>query len=51
MKFKKLTLLWGLTMVLTAVTACGSKAEDTAARIYGEVEEISEEDGISLRRR
>ena len=46
MKLKRVIPILGLTLALTAATACGSKAEDTAARIYGEVEEISEEDII-----
>lgn len=46
MKLKRVIPVLGLTLALTAATACGSKAEDTAARIYGEVEEISEEDII-----
>ncbi len=46
MKLKRVIPVLGLAMALTAATACGSKAEDTAVRIYGEIEEISEEDII-----
>ena len=46
MKLKRVIPILGLTLALTAATACGSKAEDTAARIYGEIEEVSEEDII-----
>ena len=46
MKLKRLIPVLGLTLALTAATACGSKAEDTAVRIYGEIEEVSEEDII-----
>ena len=46
MKLKRVIPILGLTLALTAVTACGSKAEDTAVRIYGEIEEVSEEDII-----
>ena len=46
MKLKRGIPVLGLTLALTAATACGSKAEDTAVRIYGEIEEVSEEDII-----
>ncbi len=46
MKLKRVIPILGLTLALTAATACGSKAEDTAVRIYGEIEEVSEEDII-----
>ena len=46
MKLKIVIPVLGLTLALTAATACGSKAEDTAVRIYGEIEEVSEEDII-----
>ncbi len=46
MKLKRVIPVLGLTLALTAATACGSKAEDTAVRIYGEIEEVSEEDII-----
>ena len=46
MKLKRVIPVLGLAMALTAATACGSKEEDTAVRIYGEIEEISEEDII-----
>ena len=46
MKLKRVIPVRGLTLALTAATACGSKAEDTAVRIYGEIEEVSEEDII-----
>ena len=46
MKLKREIPILGLTLALTAATACGSKAEDTAVRIYGEIEEVSEEDII-----
>lgn len=46
MKLKGVIPILGLTLALTAATACGSKAEDTAVRIYGEIEEVSEEDII-----
>lgn len=46
MKLKRVIPVLGLAMALTAATACGSKAEDTAVRIYGEIEEVSEEDII-----
>ena len=46
MKLKRVIPVLGLTLALTAATACGSKTEDTAVRIYGEIEEISEEDII-----
>ena len=46
MKLKRVIPVLGLALALTAATACGSKTEDTAVRIYGEIEEISEEDII-----
>ena len=46
MKLKRVIPVLGLALALTAATACGSKAEDTAVRIYGEIEEVSEEDII-----
>ena len=46
MKLKRVIPVLGLALALTATTACGSKAEDTAVRIYGEIEEVSEEDII-----
>lgn len=46
MRLKGVIPILGLTLALTAATACGSKAEDTAVRIYGEIEEVSEEDII-----
>ena len=46
MNLKRVIPVLGLTLALTAATACGSKAEDTAVRIYGEIEEVSEEDII-----
>lgn len=46
MKLKRVIPILGLTLALTAATACGSKVEDTAVRIYGEIEEVSEEDII-----
>ena len=46
MKLKRVIPILGLTLALTAATACGNKTEDTAVRIYGEIEEVSEEDII-----